>query len=71
MRLNRSAQFRALALVGWCGACLLAAPSAWAEYKLRPGDVLSFTVVGMADLATRATVDGDGNISLPLASTLR
>lgn len=45
----------------------VAAPAAWADYKIRPGDVLGLSIIGMPDLATRATVDADGDVNLPLA----
>lgn len=48
--------------------CLgVTAQAAWADYKIRPGDVLGLSIIGMPDLNTRATVDADGNVNLPLA----
>lgn len=37
-----------------------------ADYKMRPGDVLGFSILGMPDVSTRATVDADGHVNLPL-----
>lgn len=45
----------------------VAAQAAWADYRIRPGDVLGLSIIGMPDLTTRATVDADGKVNLPLA----
>ena len=47
-------------------ALLLPASSAWAEYKISAGDVLSLSVAGLPELATKMTVDIDGNAAIPL-----
>ena len=47
-------------------AFLLTAGPVWADYKIGAGDVLSFSVAGLPELATKAPVDVDGNAVLPL-----
>ena len=51
-------------------AMLIAAPRAWAEYVISPGDVVALTVTGLPDLNTRAPVDADGKIVLPLVGAV-
>ena len=58
---------RSLVLVA---AFLVAVPCAWAEYLISPGDVMSLTVTGLPDLNTRASVDADGKIVLPLVGAI-
>lgn len=41
-----------------------------AEYRLQAGDVIEIKVAGMPELQQRVTVQGDGDISLPLLGTL-
>lgn len=41
-----------------------------AEYRLQAGDVIEIRVAGMPELQQRVTVQGDGEISLPLLGTL-
>ncbi len=57
-RLHRSAAAAA--------ALLLTAGPVWADYRIGAGDVLSFSVAGLPELATKAPVDVDGNAVLPL-----
>ena len=45
---------------------LLTAGPVWADYRIGAGDVLSFSVAGLPELATKAPVDVDGNAVLPL-----
>ena len=47
-------------------ALLLTAGPVWADYRIGAGDVLSFSVAGLPELATKAPVDVDGNAVLPL-----
>ncbi len=51
-------------------AFLVAAPRAWAEYMISPGDVVALTVTGLPDLNTRAPVDADGKVVLPLVGAI-
>ena len=51
-------------------AFLVAVPCAWAEYLISPGDVMALTVTGLPDLNTRAPVDADGKIVLPLVGAI-
>lgn len=58
------------ALIGGA-ALLVAAPiPALAAYLLEPGDAVELTVVGSADLNTKAMVDVDGLLHLPLLPAL-
>jgi polysaccharide export outer membrane protein len=41
-----------------------------ADYTINPGDVLGLTVTGVSELDTKALVDADGNIVLPLIGVL-
>ncbi len=41
------------------------------EYRLNPGDVVRFTVVGLPDLTTEAFIDGDGKIQLPFVGAVQ
>ena len=51
-------------------ATLAMAPQARAEYAISPGDVVALTVTGLPDLNTRAPVDADGSIVLPLVGAI-
>src|SRR5688500_4725078 len=44
--------------------------AAGAEYRLAPGDVLEISVAGIPDLRTRAPVNVDGAINVPLLGRL-
>ncbi|WOH67869.1 polysaccharide biosynthesis/export family protein [Bradyrhizobium sp. BWA-3-5] len=48
----------------------ISVPQAKAEYQINAGDVLEITVAGVPELRHRATVQVDGNVSLPLVGTL-
>lgn len=54
-------------LAGLALCLAMAAQTARADYRIRPGDVLGLSIIGMPDLTTRATVDADGKVNLPLA----
>lgn len=45
---------------------LLAASEAWASYAVAPGDIIELSVVGLPELRQRATVNMEGQVSLPL-----
>jgi len=49
---------------------MLATVPARAAYRISAGDVLSFSVAGLPELATKAPVDVDGNATLPLIGPL-
>jgi polysaccharide export outer membrane protein len=49
----------------------LASTMAQAEYRLGPGDVLEFSVIGIPELRQRVTLGPDGNITLPLGGQVR
>jgi len=49
---------------------MLATVPAQAAYRISAGDVLSFSVAGLPELATKAPVDVDGNATLPLIGPL-
>ena len=51
-------------------AVLAAVVPAWADYKISAGDMLSFSVAGIPELAAKAPVDIDGNVTLPLVGAL-
>ncbi len=51
-------------------AFLVTARPAWAEYMISPGDIVALTVTGLPDLNTRAPVDADGKIVLPLVGAI-
>ena len=56
----------AVLALGW-----LALPSvARADYRISPGDILSFAVAGLPELATKASVDTDGNATFPLVGPM-
>jgi len=63
-------------LVGACSSRSGAPPSAdnsqqsAPEYKLQTGDEVAISVFGQADLSGKFTVDGNGNLSLPLVGAL-
>ena len=44
--------------------------SAYAEYKLCPGDVVNVNIFGAVDLSTKAAVDIDGQITLPIVGQI-
>ncbi|EIM28938.1 polysaccharide biosynthesis/export family protein [Microvirga lotononidis] len=44
----------------------LNATGAWASYLVAPGDVIELSVVGLPELRQRATVNMEGQVSLPL-----
>lgn len=49
---------------------MLGTVPARAAYRIGAGDVLSFSVAGLPELATKAPVDVDGNATLPLIGPL-
>jgi polysaccharide biosynthesis/export protein len=56
---------------GWVAVGLvISVPQARAEYQIDIGDVLEVAVAGVPELRSRATVQMDGNISLPLVGML-
>jgi len=52
-------------------ALLCFVDSTRAEYRLAAGDVVEFAVTGMPELRTRALIQSDGTISLPIVGTVR
>jgi len=62
-------RFAAGAVVAACSLMLATVP-AQAAYRISAGDVLSFSVAGLPELATKAPVDVDGNATLPLIGPL-
>jgi len=62
-------RFAAGAVVTACSLMLATVP-ARAAYRISAGDVLSFSVAGLPELATKAPVDVDGNATLPLIGPL-
>ena len=65
-RLPRVIPTLAVLALGW-----LALPGiARAEYRISPGDILSFAVAGLPELATKAPVDTDGNATFPLVGPM-
>jgi polysaccharide export outer membrane protein len=56
---------------GWVAVGLaISVPQARAEYQIEIGDVLEVAVAGVPELRSRAAVQMDGNISLPLVGML-
>lgn len=53
------------------GATTLPAPAAETEYAIGPFDTLEIEVVGLPDFNKRVQVDAAGNISAPLAGSIR
>ena len=55
-------------LLGACSLLLLSANGvlAGSAYRLRPGDVVEVSVVGTPDLKTRAMIDNEGSLTVPL-----
>jgi len=62
-------RFAAGAASAACSLMLAIVP-AQAAYRISAGDVLSFSVAGLPELATKAPVDVDGNATLPLIGPL-
>ena len=61
---------------GWSAAILMAAvpllpTSAFAEYRLRSGDTLEISVIGVPDLKQRSPIGVDGDIVLPLIGPIK
>jgi polysaccharide export outer membrane protein len=54
---------------GWAGPA--AASEAAVSYRLAPGDVVEFAVVGMPDLRQKAEIDVEGNVALPLIGAVQ
>ncbi|MGU3541090.1 polysaccharide biosynthesis/export family protein [Methylobacterium sp. A54F] len=55
-----------------CATGALGNPSAGAEdYRLQSGDVLEFSVAGIATMRERFTINVDGNVSCPLIGEVR
>ena len=50
---------------------LLVGPDLHAAYRIAPGDVVEMTVAGIPDIDHKATVDLDGNVSLPLIEPVK
>jgi polysaccharide biosynthesis/export protein len=59
-----------LVLAAFAAATTAAAQTAQTEYRLQIGDVIEVRVAGMPELQQRVTVEGDGEISLPLLGTV-
>jgi polysaccharide export outer membrane protein len=53
------------ALLSLAVVTFVAVHPAWAEYRLGSGDVIELAVFGVADFKRRATVNVDGDISVP------
>ncbi|MDH3667671.1 MAG: polysaccharide biosynthesis/export family protein [Paracoccaceae bacterium] len=58
-------------LIGLALILFPALGKAQSEYRLNPGDVVRFTVVGLPDLTTEAFIDGDGKIQLPFVGAVQ
>jgi polysaccharide biosynthesis/export protein len=59
--------------IKWCSVAVgltISVTQAKAEYRANIGDVLEVAVAGIPELRSRAAVQIDGNISLPLGGTL-
>lgn len=56
---------RMICLAGM-GAALLAAPAVAQEYRLQPGDILDFAVLGANPITQRLSVDLAGQINVPV-----
>ena len=57
---------RAITLLALTGVMTLCPLAAYAEYRVRPGDILSFSLVGTPDLTRQIPIDADGEVSVPL-----
>jgi polysaccharide export outer membrane protein len=57
----------AAAMLGWS----LSSRAAGGDYRLRPGDTIEISVVGVPDLKQRLTLDVDGRISVSMVGLLR
>ena len=51
-------------------AMLFGASAARADYKLAAGDMLTFTVAGLPELASKTAVDIDGNATFPIVGAM-
>ncbi|MDH3741626.1 MAG: polysaccharide biosynthesis/export family protein [Hyphomicrobiales bacterium] len=64
-----------IALLGLALLALIQLPvadlQAAAKYRIAPGDQLEISVVGIAELQRRTTVESDGTIAFPLLGTLK
>ena len=57
-------------MLAFCSVARSDAPTSDRSYKITPGDRITVTVLGQADLSGEILVDGEGNIVLPLVGTL-
>ena len=69
VRIAASSIWSVLLLAAFAAATTAAAQTQ-TEYRLQTGDVIEVRVAGMPELQQRVTVQGDGEISLPLFGTL-
>jgi polysaccharide biosynthesis/export protein len=53
------------------GCWSLGGPARAAEYRLEPGDVIEFAVVGSADITIKTPINLDGEITLPLIGSVK
>lgn len=49
---------------------LIVTSEAWASYVVAPGDIIELSVVGLPELRQRATVNMEGQVSLPLVGLM-
>ena len=52
-------------------AHVLASQSAWATYRLQPGDVIEVAVAGISDFRQRSVIGPDGDVAVPLLKPLK
>ncbi|PDT50404.1 polysaccharide biosynthesis/export family protein [Sinorhizobium fredii] len=62
----RTSRWVAFAFVCLCARLALAEENHGYEYRLQPGDVIGFSVIGHPEMEKRAVVDGSGTIVLPV-----
>lgn len=65
-----AAFFRRLVAAALAIGAVAGAAPAWAGYRIGAGDTLGFSVAGLPELATKAPVDLDGNVVLPLVGSI-
>ena len=70
MRRKRTSSFIVSAYMCLWNGCALAEEYGAHEYRLQPGDVLGFSVIGYPELQRRAVVEQSGTVVLPVLGAL-